>query len=110
MKVSGNFKSALIIDDEVEIRNTHQTILEKEGLLIDTAESGESALEKLVEADIRESQYNFILSDIQMEGMNGLELSEYVGRLYPNLTVVLFLAYGDEHRTEALEAGMELID
>ena len=83
MKVSENHKSALIIDDEVEIRNAYQTILEKEGLLIDTAESGESALEKLVEADIRDSQYNFILSDIRMEGMNGLELSEYVGRLYP---------------------------
>jgi CheY-like chemotaxis protein len=59
----------LIVDDEQDILETLQLILEMEGYLIDTASTGQQALEKMsaVEPDL-------VLSDVMMPVMNGIEL------------------------------------
>jgi two-component system nitrogen regulation response regulator NtrX len=59
----------LIIDDERSIRNTLRDILETEKFLVDDAENGDTALEK-----IKVNSYDVILCDIKMPGMDGIEV------------------------------------
>ena len=59
----------LIIDDEKSIRNTLHDILENEKYLVDDAENGDAALEK-----IKVNNYDVILCDIKMPGMDGIEV------------------------------------
>ena len=47
-----------------------------------------------------------ILSDINMPGMNGLELLKEVKQMWPSLPIAMITAYGDDQsRRTALEAG-----
>jgi two-component system NtrC family sensor kinase len=62
-------RSVLVVDDEPDIRDTLAEILEHDGFLVDIASSGQEALERIATAD-----YDAVLSDIRMPGMNGMEL------------------------------------
>lgn len=59
----------LVVDDEQDILETLQLILEMEGHAVDTASTGQQAIEKMsaVVPDL-------VLSDVMMPVMNGLEL------------------------------------
>jgi CheY-like chemotaxis protein len=47
-----------------------------------------------------------VLSDINMPGMNGLELLKRIRKLYPDLKVFMISAYGDQHnKDEASRLG-----
>ena len=68
------------------------------------ANSGEDALDKL--ACGVEPNLIVILSDINMPGMDGLDLLAEVKRHYPELPVMMVTAYGDdERRRRAKELG-----
>lgn len=74
----------LIVDDEADIREILQFNLENEGFIIDTASSGEEALE------ILSPDHKLILLDVMMDGMSGFRVAE---RLKKNdiLTPIIFL-------------------
>ena len=59
----------LIVDDERSIRNTLRDILETEGYEVDEAENGEVAIDK-----IKQNNFDVILCDIKMPGMDGIEV------------------------------------
>lgn len=61
----------LVIDDERSIRNALRDILEYEKLLVDEAEDGLIALEKL-----KSTPYDLVLCDIKMPKMDGIEVLE----------------------------------
>ena len=68
------------------------------------AASGEQALERL--AGEIEPQLIVILSDINMPGMDGLDLLAEIKRRFPDLPVMMITAYGDdERRRRADELG-----
>jgi two-component system, response regulator, stage 0 sporulation protein F len=68
------------------------------------ANSGEDALDKL-DGGV-EPNLIAILSDINMPGMDGLDLLGEVKRRYPELPVMMVTAYGDdERRRRAKELG-----
>src|SRR5215831_14065876 len=68
------------------------------------AESGEGALE-LLKRGIR-PELILILSDINMPGMDGLQLLHEIRRGWPQLSVMMVTAYGDdERRRRAAELG-----
>lgn len=67
----------LIVDDEISLLTMLQTILTKEGFhAIDLATTGEEALEKC-----QVNQYDLILLDVSMPGLNGFEISPQIRQL-----------------------------
>jgi CheY-like chemotaxis protein len=59
----------LVVDDDYEIRQALVLLLEREGYAVDLAQDASEALNKL-----RSSQYDLVLTDIEMPGMSGLQL------------------------------------
>jgi len=58
----------LIVDDNPEIREIIHILLEGEGFVVEEAEDGSSALDKL-----KLSEFDLIILDIMMPGMNGYQ-------------------------------------
>jgi CheY-like chemotaxis protein len=92
--------SILIVDDEADVAELFRQQFRREvrqGLyVLHFANSGEDALAQLGEG-IR-PQLIVILSDINMPAMDGLTLLGEIKRRWPELTVMMVTAYGDEER------------
>jgi two-component system, response regulator, stage 0 sporulation protein F len=99
--------SILIVDDEPDIADLFRQRFRREvrqgQYVLHFADSGEGALRRL--AEIR-PELIVILSDINMPGMDGLELLREVRGLRQELPVLMVTAYGDdERRRRADELG-----
>src|SRR5512136_2531788 len=91
----------LVVDDEQLIRWSIEQNLKKQGYEIITACDGEEAL-KLV----REEQPELILLDIQMPGINGLEVLERVKEFDEDIVVIMVTAQGGlETAVSAMRLG-----
>ena len=72
------------------------------------AQSAPAALQCLSEA--RTASLILILSDINMPGMNGLELLPKAKAMRPDVPIIMITAYGDaETKQKALEGGAETL-
>ena len=80
----------LVIDDERSIRNTLKDILEYEKYDVDLAEDGNKGLEM-----IRSGEYDVVLCDIKMPGLDGIEVLERVVVLAPDTPVVMISGHGN---------------
>ena len=100
----------LVIDDEKDVKDLFKQRFRKEvrkGIVeLSFAFSAEEALEIL---DAQDSPaFVLILSDINMPGMNGLELLEKIKERFPELKVFMITAYGDkEHFDHAMALGAD---
>lgn len=88
----------LVVDDESDIQFLFQQKFRKEiksgEMKLSFALSGNSALELLESMDDR-TEY-FMLTDINMPEMTGIELLKEVKSRYPSLKVIMVTAYGDD--------------
>ncbi len=87
----------LLVDDEEEFVSVLAERLETRGLRVDTAENGEIALEK---AELKE--YDAILLDMAMPGMDGTETLRRLLEINPDLQVILLT--GQSTLSQAVEA------
>ena len=91
----------LIVDDEVIMRESLAGWLERDGHAVQTAASGEEALEKL-----KQTHFDIFLVDIKMEGMSGLEVLRRIKESDPDAEVVMITAYGSiPSAIEAMKDG-----
>jgi len=100
--------SILVVDDEPDIADLFRQRFRRESrqgiYVLHFAGSGEEALERL-NGGFR-PELIVILSDINMPGMDGLELLREVKLRRPELPVMMVTAYGDnERRRRASELG-----
>ena len=79
----------LIVDDELIMRESLAGWLQRDGHTIQTAPSGEEALDKL-----KETHFDIMLVDIKMEGISGLDVLQHVKESDPDVAVVMITAYG----------------
>ncbi|WP_309241929.1 response regulator transcription factor [Brevibacillus daliensis] len=92
----------LIVDDEERIRRLLKMYLERENYYIDEAEHGEEALEKALNQD-----YNIILLDLMLPGMDGIEVCEKI-REQKATPIIMLTAKGEEaNRVNGFEAGAD---
>ena len=89
--------SILVVDDEESIRISIQHQLEKEGYRVTTAESGDQAVEM-----IRENHFDVIITDLMMDGIDGIGVLKEAKELPPDILVMVLTGYGS--LTTAVEA------
>lgn len=73
----------LIVDDEAEVRGVLND------LLSDTYECGEASSAEEAIAELRENDYQLVISDITMSGMSGLEMIPHVKVVSPDTVIVM---------------------
>jgi len=94
-------RQILVVDDEENIRLFLLTMLEKKGYAVRTAATAEQAL-----ASVAESPVDFVLADVRMPGMSGIDLCRELRARWPQLTVIMMSAYGSvELALEAVRVG-----
>ncbi|RBY90195.1 DNA-binding response regulator [Blastococcus sp. TBT05-19] len=95
-------RSVLIIEDDPRIRRILQMTLQREGLDVVEAESGEAGLERLGERD-----FDVVLLDLMLPGKDGFEVCREVRRS-SNVPIIMVTARADSHDVVAgLEAGAD---
>ena len=93
--------TVLVVDDETNMRHMLSAFLMKHGYIVEQAADGAAALTLLGERD-----FDYILSDVRMHGMNGLELLTRIGKKGSAATVIMMSAYGTaELAIEAMKQG-----
>ena len=91
----------LVIDDERSIRNTLKDILEYEKYEVDLAEDGSKAIEK-----VKAAEFDIILCDIKMPGMDGIEVLAQLNELTPDTPVVMISGHGNiDTAVESIKKG-----
>ncbi len=91
----------LIVDDEEGLREGLGKLLEDEGYVVLSAETGEQALEIL-----QQSHIDLVLTDIRMPGMDGIELLKKIRERHGDLGVIILTGYGQiESYIEAMNFG-----
>ena len=91
----------LIVDDEAAYSKGLTKILEIEGYILETVPSAESAMEK-----IKHKKYQMVVTDLMMDGINGIELLEKIVTLKQDIKVILMTAYATiPTAVEAMKKG-----
>lgn len=91
----------LIVDDEAVIRDGLKRILNRERFMVETCASGYRAIELL-----NEQEFDLIVTDLKMPGMNGIEVLKAVATLQPGVPVIMITGYATvETAVEAMKNG-----
>ncbi|UCE24740.1 MAG: response regulator [Candidatus Zixiibacteriota bacterium] len=101
--IEHGMKAILIVDDDPMIRKLLKKIVEREGYRSIEAESSEQALE-VFDPD----KIGLVISDIEMPGMNGLELLKAIKEKNPRIPV--FIITGRSHKYDkhdVIESGAD---
>lgn len=96
----------LIVDDEMPALRFVRSIIEqfaKDFQVAGTAASGEQALDFLQRHTI-----DLLITDISMQGINGIELAQTARKLQPGIHIVIISGYGEfEYAQGAIQAGVD---
>jgi two-component system, NtrC family, response regulator len=94
-------ENILIVDDEKNYPTIIGEILQEEGYTSLTASSGMEALDMLNNEPI-----DLVLTDVNMPGMDGIQLLEKIKVIKPDIPVIIMTAYGSvEKAVEAMHKG-----
>ena len=97
-------KTVLVVDDDPTQRRLIQAVLEREGLVVAHAESGEQAIDRLVAGGAADA----IMLDLIMPGLGGLAtLKEIRQRGFTQPVVVLTATGGIDTVVSAMQAGAQ---
>jgi chemotaxis protein histidine kinase CheA len=93
----------LVVEDSVGVRELERVILEGAGYLVETAVDGLDGASRL-----RDEPADLVLSDVEMPGMDGFDLTRTIRRTkgWENVPVVIMTSRGEDHARQAgLDAG-----
>ncbi len=98
-------KRILAIDDDETIRKIYMYAFKDTGYKVDTATSGESGLELQ-----REFKYDLIFLDINLPGMNGIEVLREIRKTDEDVPIYIVTAFYKKFLEEigsAIEEGLK---
>ena len=87
--------SILWADDEIDLLKPHIIFLEQKGYSVETANSGDEALDLL-----KNNEFDIIFLDENMPGLSGIETLANIKTQFPNLPVVMITKSEEEHIME----------
>ena len=93
----------LVIDDEPDMLMLLRMIIEDNtSYEVETTNNPAEGLKMLTE-----EAYDLVISDLKMPGMDGIELFDELGKMRPDIPVIIITAYGSpEAADEALKKGV----
>lgn len=95
--------SILIAEDEKKIADALRQGLEENGFLVQLAYDGDLALKLF-----RSSEFQLVIADINLPGMNGYELCKSIRNLAPAVPVIMLTAMSSvEDKIEGFDAGAD---
>ncbi len=97
-------KKILLVDDEEGIQLLYQEEFQDEGYEVISAFTGEEALEKF-----KSEVPDLVILDIQMPGMNGIEVLRQMKMIAPQLPIILSTAYHEYKQDLSAWASDEYI-
>jgi CheY-like chemotaxis protein len=80
----------LVVEDEPLVRELLTVYLDQDNHETVTAENGEEGLDKF-----REGEFDLVLTDRSMPGMDGTQLALAIKKINPAVPVILLTGYGD---------------
>jgi CheY-like chemotaxis protein len=93
----------LVVDDDSHLLELVETYLQAQGHQAVPCDSAEDALAALDRGD-----FDLLISDIAMAGMDGFELLRITRRRFPRIGIVLMTAYTEKYSlADALAAGAD---
>jgi two-component system response regulator PilR (NtrC family) len=91
----------LVVDDELSMREFLSILLEREGYDVTVAGSAEEAL-RMMESAL----FDLVLSDVNMPGLNGIELLARIKEKSPETAVLILTAFSTaDQAVEAMKLG-----
>jgi len=101
---ASNATSILVVDDEPSMLGYMRTLLELDSHRVETASSGEDALQRVR----RDPQPSVVLLDLLMPGLDGLETLEKMREVRPSLKVVMLSCVSDTRKVvQAIRLGAQ---
>ncbi|MBI5140724.1 MAG: response regulator [Nitrospirae bacterium] len=83
-------KTILVVDDDNSLAAMLKKVFEMNGWRCETADCGKSALGRLAI-----NQYELMLTDIVMPGMDGFELVEKAKQIHPDMMVIMMTGFSE---------------
>lgn len=101
MELDDGNRSILVIDDEANMCHMLAAVLRKAGYQVDSASDGQAGL-----MHVQRCRYNYILCDIKMPVMGGMDFLRAAGDAIGQSTVIMMSAYGSiDSAIEAMKLG-----
>jgi CheY-like chemotaxis protein len=96
-----NLKSRMLaVDDEPEIVDRLTNFFSRKGYEVNSAYSGEEAIEILENKGI-----DLVLLDLRLPGIQGIELAKIIRKKYPMTKIIIVTAYAGQNQ-DALNSGI----
>jgi diguanylate cyclase (GGDEF)-like protein len=94
-------ESMLIVDDNALVRDTLFRLVETLGFSVEAVSSGPEALEAM-----ERTPYTFLLTDMKMPEMDGMDLIREARRSHPDLSIISMTGYSEGYRyVDVINAG-----
>jgi DNA-binding NtrC family response regulator len=91
----------LVVDDEKALLIALRGLLSKEGYQVETAASGEEALQR-----IETGSFHLVITDLSMDGVSGMQVLERARAFDQDLAVIMITAHGSEKAAvQAMKLG-----
>jgi DNA-binding NtrC family response regulator len=90
----------LFVDDEVEFLNTLMKRMDKRGVIVSGAKSGEEAV-----AWLEQNDADVVVLDVKMPGMDGIETLRKIKQFKPKIEVIILSGHAS---LESASEGMAL--
>ncbi|WP_457560170.1 response regulator transcription factor [Caminibacter sp.] len=95
--------SVLLVEDDLQLAKIVKRILESKNFIVDMIEDGSEALKR-----IKEKDYEVYLIDINIPGVNGLELVKYIREIKNSGFILMITASVEEYNfIKAYEYGCD---
>lgn len=93
MFLEGGNETILLVEDDVDIRNSLKFILERYGYNVIEASNGIEGLEMFSK---RKDEIDLIISDVVMPGMSGVKMFEGISAIKRNVQIIFMSGYNEE--------------